>query len=376
MPNYLQRKTGHDYTAPSAYLITVVTERRARLLGTLVGASASEAAIEATILGRQVIAAFYDIEKKVKEKTGCDVQVVQYQLMPDHFHGILYVKDELPKDWHLGRIISGWKGACSRAYTRDVEESELTLLQGDVLKGGVVKGDVVKGGVLKGGVLKGGVVRGDVLKGGVVRGDVLKADVAKGDVLTLFEKGYNDRPLVSKGQLQGWIQYLRDNPRRLWLKRYLPDMLRKVYEFEAGLKGRRFTAVGNTFFVTYPEIAQVRCHRNLSEEDIQREVAHYVGLARKGVILVSPFISPAEKAVYEACYKEKLRMIRIVSRALDGKFVYPTGRDFDGCVAGFLLVLAPYISGDEHTATKRISRSQCLDMNDIAAELVRPLGEV
>lgn len=326
MPNYLQRKIGHDYTAPSAYLITVVTHDRVPLLGSLVGSAASEAAIDATILGKQVIAAFYDIEKKVKEKTGCDVQVVQYQLMPDHFHGILYVKDKLPKDWHLGRIISGWKGACSRAYTRDVNGSELTLLQGDVL--------------------------------------------------TLFEKGYNDRPLVSKGQLQGWIQYLRDNPRRLWLKRHQPDMLRKIYEFEEGANGRRFTAVGNTFFVTYPEIAQVRCHRNLSEEEIQMEVAHYLGLARNGVILVSPFISPAEKAVYEACYKEKLRMIRIVSRALDGQFVYPTGRDFDGCAAGFLLVLAPYMAGDEHTAAKRISRSQCLDMNAIAAELVRPLGEV
>ena len=220
MPNYLQRKIGHDYTAPSAYLITVVTQDRRPLLGSLVGKSASEAAIDATILGKQVIAAFYDIEKKVKEMTGGDVQVVQYQLMPDHFHGILYVKDELPKNWHLGRIISGWKGACSRAYTRDVNESELTLLQGNVL--------------------------------------------------TLFEKGYNDRPLVSKGQLQGWIQYLRDNPRRLWLKKHQPDMLRKVYEFEAGAKGRRFTAVGNTFFVTYPEMAQVRCHRNLSEEEIQR----------------------------------------------------------------------------------------------------------
>ena len=322
MPNYLQRKIGHDYTAPSAYLITVVTQDRRPLLGSLVGKSASEAAIDATILGKQVIAAFYDIEKKVKEMTGGDVQVVQYQLMPDHFHGILYVKDELPKNWHLGRIISGWKGACSRAYTRDVNESE------------------------------------------------------QGNVLTLFEKGYNDRTLVSKGQLQGWIQYLRDNPRRLWLKKHQPDMLRKVYEFEAGAKGRRFTAVGNTFFVTYPEMAQVRCHRNLSEEEIQKEVAHYMGLARSGVILVSPFISPAEKAVYEACYREKLRMIRIVSRALDGKFMYPSGRDFDGCVAGFLLVLAPYMAGDEHTSAKRISRSQCLDMNDIAAELVRPLGEV
>lgn len=69
-------------------------------------------------------------------------------------------------------------------------------------------------------------------------------------------------------------------------------------------------------------------------------------------------------------------MIHIVNRALDGQFVYPSGRDFDGCVAGFLLVLAPYIRGDEHVAAKRISRSQCLDMNAIAAELVRPLGKV
>ena len=80
--------------------------------------------------------------------------------------------------------------------------------------------------------------------------------------------------------------------------------------------------------------------------------------------------------LFEKGYKEKLRMIRIVNRALDGKFVYPTGRDFDGCAAGFLPVLAPYLAGDEHAAAKRISRSQCLDMNDIAAELVRPLGEV
>ena len=143
MPNYLQRKIGHDYTAPSAYLITVVTQDRRPLLGSLVGKSAAEAAIDATVLGKQVIAAFYDIEKKVKEKTGCDVQVVQYQLMPDHFHGILYVKEKLPKEWHLGRIISGWKGACSRAYTRDVNESELTLLQGNVLEDGIVNEDLL-----------------------------------------------------------------------------------------------------------------------------------------------------------------------------------------------------------------------------------------
>ncbi len=31
----------------------------------------------------------------------------------------------------------------------------------------------------------------------------------------LFDNGYNDRVLNRKGQLERWIDYLRDNPRRL-----------------------------------------------------------------------------------------------------------------------------------------------------------------
>ena len=316
MPNYLQRKTGHNYTQPSAYLITVVVKDRLPLLGQLMGDSAQSAAIEATSLGRQVISAFYDIEQKVKDKTGCNVQVVQYQLMPDHFHGILYVRDQLPPTWHLGRIIGAWKGACSRAFTHTA------MLTHD-----------------------------------------------QENVLTLFENGYNDRPLLSKDQLQRWIAYLRDNPRRLWLKRHQSERLKKVFDFTLNNTDRRYTAVGNTFLITYPERIQVRCHRNLTDAEIRDEVAHYLHLAHQGKVLVSPFISPAERVVYDACYAEQLPMIRIVNRALDGRFIYPSGRDFDACCAGFLLVLAPYPQGDEHTAAKRISRSQCLDMNDIASEI-------
>ena len=61
MPNYLQRKLGHDYTAPSAYLITVVTEGRSPLLGSLVGDTASEAAVEATMNGVEFL-------KKLREQ--------------------------------------------------------------------------------------------------------------------------------------------------------------------------------------------------------------------------------------------------------------------------------------------------------------------
>ena len=137
----------------------------------------------------------------------------------------------------------------------------------------------------------------------------------------------------------------------------------------AGKKGHKYTAVGNTFLVTYPERVQVRCHRNLTEEQIHAEVAKYLKEARRGTVLISPFISPAEKAVYDVCYKEKLAMIHIVNRGLDGKFVYPSGRDLVGCSDGFLLVLAPYADYSAETAAARITRAQCLDMNDYAADL-------
>lgn len=86
-------------------------------------------------------------------------------------------------------------------------------------------------------------------------------------------------------------------------------------------------------------------------------------------MLISPFISTAEKAVYDACYEEKLPMIHIVNRGLDGKFIYPSGKDLTGCTDGFMLVLSPYADYSAETAAKRITRAQCLNLNDFAADL-------
>lgn len=317
--NRLRRKEGHDYAAPGIYLITVTTADRRRILGELTGASPDTASIQPTTLGEYVIAAFRKMATMVTEKTGSRIQVYQYQLMPDHFHGILRIYDALPEGWHLSRMIGAWKGDCSREYWREK--------------------------------------------------DLSGAPDVRPEKESLFSPGYNDKILYHEGQLDGWYEYLHDNPRRLWLKLHYPDRLRKIYDFKAGKQGHSYTAVGNTFWVKYPERVQVRCHRNLTEEQIQAEVEHYMSLARGGAVLVSPFISPAEKAVYEAAYKEKLRIIRIVNRGLDGKFIYPTGRDLKGCSAGFMLVLAPYADYSAETAETRITRSQCLDMNGYAADL-------
>ena len=350
--NMHRRKTGHDYSRPGAYLITVETTDRQRLLGTLQGDSPNTAQIAPTTLGETVIAEFRAIERKVQESAGCQVQVLQYQLMPDHFHGILYIREQLPQGWHLGKIIGAWKGACSRAYW---EASPSSASSGGSQPLSSPPSSSASVGV------------SPPLSSPPPSS--ASVGVSPQERSPLFSTGYNDRPLTAPGQLQGWISYLRDNPRRLWLKHHYPDRLRKVYNFTIGDSQTRYTAVGNTFLLKYPERQQVRCHRNLTEEQIHNEVNHYLHIARTGVVLVSPFISPAEKAVYEACYKEQLPMVRLVKRALDGKFVYPQGRDFDACAQGFLVVLAPFATGSENAADLRISRTQCLTLNDCAAEL-------
>lgn len=332
--NRLRRKEGHDYAAPGIYLITVTTADRRRILGELTGASPDAASILPTTLGEYVIAAFRKMAAMVTEKTGSRIQVYQYQLMPDHFHGILRIHDALPEGWHLSRMIGAWKGDCSREYWRQ-QDADLTSGSSSSLSG---------------------------------------APDVRPERESLFSPGYNDKILYHEGQLDGWYEYLHDNPRRLWLKVHYPDRLRKIYDFKAGKQGHAYTAVGNTFLIKYPERVQVRCHRNLNEEQIQAEVEHYMSLARGGAVLVSPFISPAEKAVYEAAYKEQLKIIRIVNRGLDGKFIYPTGRDLKGCSAGFMLVLAPYADYSAETAEKRITRSQCLDMNGYAADIATTLA--
>lgn len=322
----------HDYTSACIYLITLTTADRKRVLGKLVGNSPDTATIEATALGQYVANAFRKTAAEVTKKTGCRVQVLHYQIMPDHFHGILYVRDTLPADYALGKMIAAWKSDCSHAMWNDCAALKCDEQYEE-------------------------------------KKSSLCAQNFSSEKPSLFSRGFNDRILFRKGQLQTWIKYLDDNPRRLWLKAHFPHRLRKVYDFEVGKNGHKYTAVGNTFLVTYPERLQVRCHRNLTEEKIREEVAIYLKEARRGTVLISPFISPAEKAVYDACYEEKLPMIHIVNRGLDGKFNYPSGRDLTGCSEGFLLVLAPYADYAPETAAKRITRAQCLNLNDFAADL-------
>ena len=66
----------------------------------------------------------------------------------------------------------------------------------------------------------------------------------------LFARGYNDRLLLRAGQLEAWLRYLEDNPRRLLMKREYPDLFRVQRNVEAA--GTTLSAIGNRFLLSHP----------------------------------------------------------------------------------------------------------------------------
>ena len=85
-------------------------------------------------------------------------------------------------------------------------------------------------------------------------------------------------------------------------------------------------------------------------------------LCEQGAVLVTPSISPGEKAVTRAAFEAGHRVILLLENGL-GEFAKPGGRLFDACAEGRLLLLAPW---EHHTDQRAIKRQQCEALNAMA----------
>lgn len=81
--------------------------------------------------------------------------------------------------------------------------------------------------------------------------------------------------------------------------------------------------------------------------------------AEHGAVLVSPCISPGEKAVARAALDAGRPLIVLLDNGLAPCYK-PPDRYFDACAAGRLLMLAPF---PYHRQRLAITRPQCLELN-------------
>lgn len=305
-----RRCVGHDYTRRGIYMLTMVVEGRSPLFGKVYGTSDAPR-IELSELGCAVRDEWWNIPKYYPQ-----VKIFELQMMPDHLHGILFVSE--PLSGGVSRIVRGFKTGCGRAYRRLVAPLSVAAESQQTMKESHPKHGL------------------------------------------LFEPGFNDRILTENEQLPIWRHYLRDNPRRLLMKREHPDLFR----VQRGLtvNEHTFSAIGNRFLLEHPVRLQVQCSRRLTDDEIKAQVEYFLNQAREGAVLVSPAISKGEKAIMRSAFDEGFPLILLQENGFTD-LAKPGGRRMDACARGQLLILAPWEHHNEHLT---IRRNQCMALNDMA----------
>ena len=360
VPSMKRRCEWHDYTRRQMYMVTLTTEGRRKLFGEIVGrsdggpATAEEPRMVLSAFGQRVEQEFLGVTRYYPQ-----VEVVALQMMPDHLHGILFVKEELPEG--LGRLINGFKAGCNRAY-REIEAAakpQLTEQQNAAAEPQLTKQQTTEPQQAE-------PQAKEPLKGLVDGGSATVKRDRRGEYRRpglVFERGYNDRLLTQEGQLERWKQYLHDNPRRLLMKREHPDLFR--VRRHVTVAGMTFSAIGNLFLLNRPCLRQVQCSRRLTDEEIAQQVELFLKAGREGAVLVSPAISKGEKTVMRAAFEAGLPMVVLQENGFTD-LAKPGGQRMEACARGQLLMLAPW---EHHNERITITRGQCLTLNEMARRL-------
>lgn len=327
-PSMKRRAVDHDYHERRIYLVTLVVEGRRPLLGRLAGMVSAEPGtldyphIEPTPLGAAVAKMWLTIPEHHP-----GVEVLAFQLMPDHVHGILFVTRYLEEG--LGKVILGFKQACNKEFRRLVGVEPVAVAQQQAQQQAQQPAQQ-------------------------------PPDRYHG---FLFERGYNDSILLRRGQLETMKRYLADNPFRLAMKRARPEYLRVRQGVD--VCGSACSAVGNLSLLTAARKLRVRISRSIDATLLEREKERLLAAAREGAVLVSPAISPGEKAITRAAFDEGLPMIVLLDNGLD-PMSKPSGERFRACAEGRLLLLSPFPHRNNRVT---ISRATCEALNALAWDI-------
>jgi len=193
------------------------------------------------------------------------------------------------------------------------------------------------------------------------------------------------------------FNYLRDNPRRLAVKRLFPDLFRAVAALRRPLPSLgvvgAFAALGNRFLLDRP-LVQVQVSRRdfaycrepkaggglkiardaAGEPLVAQESAAFaakaealLARARQGAVLLSPCVSEGEREIARRAFAEGLPLVVLRNKGF-APLEKPGGRHFDACAAGRLLMLAPaawpHVPGE-----KPMTRRDALALNRLAQAL-------
>ena len=327
-----RRTPWHDYSRKGTYMLTLVVQERVPLLGTLKGildatSSIDRPHVELSPLGKQI----RDEEIRKIHHFYPQLEIWRLCIMPDHLHMIVRVNEDMGEGKHLGVVVAGFKGGCSKAAMRLGVTVPCASAQGKDQSEHSGNSNAEKKG--------------------------------SGGVTPLFEPGYNDKILLRPDQLENWKHYLDDNPRRLMAKRLRPDLFTVLSDIE--IAGERCQAVGNRFLLDIPDKMAVIVHRRYTDEENARLREEWLACGERGGVLVSAAIAQKEKEVMREAMDRGYRIILLRENGFPPLYK-PVGESFNACAEGLLLQISPW---EYHMDRKTITREQCLHLNAMAETL-------
>ena len=311
------RENGWDYRGRAVYHFTFPVEERFPLFGTLEGESAERAFIRLNPFGYRVYQILCGLPQFYAGK-GFALKVLAQKVMPDHVHLVIQVLEPLPQS--IGAVVRGFKSACTKVYKQEFMGSgenaagmhSITCQQGNAAGALMHFARIFAG-----------------------RNSIWQQDAAY----------YHERILHAPGQLNRMINYVKDNPRRLWLKIHNPDLFRLHRRTE--VCGLSFTSLGNHFLLDWHDNQTVEIPRNATAEQVQIRLQLAMAAAQNGAVTYTAAISKGEQLIARTLREQGYPMVVLLNDGFpkEGspheRFYKPGGIYFEACSKGQLLLLEP-----------------------------------
>lgn len=347
---------GWRYDSRCNYMITLVTEPRASIFGTI-----REWGVERSEEGRAVYDAWQAIEAKFP-----GVRATYNAIMPDHFHGVVFIMAEGMVD--LETVVDFFAGEVERRIGRRVWcplwRDSVCLAKGQLHR----QIDYVLSNAKRRWIKEhnpglfrkvmgfrhwrldradetlAGVAGADSWDfrafshdGGGVGEDCELWELETGEEIAKPRKGNRlqrafgeHQAYGGKGQAHGSKEQAVGGSGNTCCS-----------TLAVAPRPLAWTAMGNPFLLDAPLLASVRISTATPAGKIEELVSKLGSKAERGVVLASPWISPGEKAVKAAALAHGGRVVHLLAEGM-GRYYKPGGRDFDFCSDGRLLLLSPF----------------------------------
>ena len=343
------RENGWDYKGRAIYHFTLPVEERFPLFGTLEGERAETAFVRLNPFGRRVCQMLCGLAQFYAGK-GFALKVLAQKVMPDHVHLVIQVLEPLPQS--IGAVVRGFKSGCTKVY-KDMYGS------GENAAGVHGKGEENAAGVHG---------NGEDRHERAAEAPVHFARIfaRRGSIWQQDAAYYHERILHAPGQLRRMIDYVKDNPRRLWIKSHNPELFRLHRRTEEA--GLSFTSMGNHFLLDWPDKQVVEMSRSATNDEVQERLRKVLAAAHNGTVTYTAAISKGEQIIVRTLREQGYPLVVLLNDGFpkEGspheRYYKPGGVYFEACSKGQLLLLEPteqaFLDADIQAAVEETLRSK------------------